>query len=560
MSYFVRWILVTAVFWGLRVSYFTQEFSLLGWDSDHGVMGLMADRWLEDGVFPIFYWGQEYLGPMSSWWAAIVQWWMNQLEVVQMVPGSSDAYSLSPLALSIGAAITVYLGVVIWELAIHRLWGPLTSLTMASLLSLGGAMLWPMSLRPLGHEGLVPLTGLLILTASHCYRDPSAHLQFFFGMALGWVAWIHHGGMLLAAPLALLIWNRHYQINKVLPRLPRLLLLPDIRSRTLRWTLLAIAVLLIARLLLGLAIDLWIGPFDTYIFGYKLRVHHGLKLAVETAKILVLFYAVIFLIGHGSLRSFLSDHKKPIGFLGAGFLFAYSPVLLGKIFSWYPSAYTFSPKLAPVSAWLDHLTMSWSYLFDLLSVNDSETWQLVLIAALFLISHFLVISKIAIQPSRLKVFSAIYLAMGLNFLMIFILGQFHNRYGLVLFIGILAHLAVWPQIVFKANKTKVFATIATLILVGTTLSYQVQESIGRLKGVAFPHDELALLNSATCEVYHANYWEVYRLDFLSNQSLRLVPWQSQDRSSTRSKFFHENYSLFCWFVQGRVLKNDPKAL
>ena len=59
-------------FVAIRIPLFTTGGLILGWNSDAALFGLMARAMSSGAEFPLFFWGQHYLGTVTSMLTAVV--------------------------------------------------------------------------------------------------------------------------------------------------------------------------------------------------------------------------------------------------------------------------------------------------------------------------------------------------------------------------------------------------------------------------------------------------------------------------------------------------------
>ncbi|HEV8432666.1 MAG TPA: hypothetical protein VGR95_04580, partial [Thermoanaerobaculia bacterium] len=65
-------VAVLAIYVALRLPLLASNTLPLGWNSDAAIFGLMAKSIFAGRGFPIFFWGQSYMGPLTSWVTVLV--------------------------------------------------------------------------------------------------------------------------------------------------------------------------------------------------------------------------------------------------------------------------------------------------------------------------------------------------------------------------------------------------------------------------------------------------------------------------------------------------------
>jgi Dolichyl-phosphate-mannose-protein mannosyltransferase len=205
-SSFRRWewpglALVAIVFVAIRAPLLTSPGLLLGWNSDAALFGLMA-RAMRDGVdVPIFFWGQFYLGTLTSLLTAGVA------EGLRME-------TIGPLALRIAASLEVFAALVFFWLGLRRAFGRGPAMLAAFWLAAGPSFLFHFTIAPIGAEQLFLIAAVLFWYALRS-RFETNFEWLVLGLICGAGMWLHQGILFLAAAvgLALLIerkvtWRR----------------------------------------------------------------------------------------------------------------------------------------------------------------------------------------------------------------------------------------------------------------------------------------------------------------------------------------------------------------
>lgn len=164
--------------------YVRSEALLLGWNSDTAIYGLMARAMVETRR-PIFlFWGQDYLGTLTSLWT---------------LAASSVTGSVGPLALRLGAFAQVAVALALLARVIANAWGKVAAVVAVVWLIAGPRWFFEMTYAPLSAEQMF-LTGALILW--YASRKPFTRLSQWFTLGMlggaGW--WAHRGSMFALIP------------------------------------------------------------------------------------------------------------------------------------------------------------------------------------------------------------------------------------------------------------------------------------------------------------------------------------------------------------------------
>lgn len=175
----------------IRLPLLTQPGLLLGWNSDAALFGLMAEA-IAAGDPPLFFWGQDYMAPLTSWFAA----------GVGVVLGDVD-----PLALRVGVAIEVFAALLFFHFALRRIVGPAAALLALLLLAAAPSFFFKMTYAPLGAEQYFFVGAIAFWYVARTRFTRLRHWLILGAMAgLGW--WIHRGAMFVIVPaLAVILYH-----------------------------------------------------------------------------------------------------------------------------------------------------------------------------------------------------------------------------------------------------------------------------------------------------------------------------------------------------------------
>ncbi len=169
-------------------------------ESDEAIVGLMA-RHILTGEFPVFYWGQHYMGTLEAFITAGLFFLMGS---------SSLVLKLSPL-LFFGAFVVAY-----YYLA-RRLTGRETSVLATALVGISPAFLTIWSLKSRGGYSALLLFGTLgLLLAVHILdrQEPAKGHYFLLGLVSGLAWWSHPLAAVYIVPIMIaLLWRRGITIG-----------------------------------------------------------------------------------------------------------------------------------------------------------------------------------------------------------------------------------------------------------------------------------------------------------------------------------------------------------
>lgn len=175
-----------AAFVIIRLPLYTQPGLILGWNSDAALFGLMARAMRTGRDFPIFFWGQHYLGTMTSTITA----------VIGMTTGE-----VGPLELRISSALEVAAGALFFWLGLRRAFGRAAADLSLLWLIAGPSFLFHFTIAPIGAEQLFLVAGLLFWYAIRTPFDRWSE-WFVIGLIAGCGTWIHQGILFLVPGIA----------------------------------------------------------------------------------------------------------------------------------------------------------------------------------------------------------------------------------------------------------------------------------------------------------------------------------------------------------------------
>jgi Dolichyl-phosphate-mannose-protein mannosyltransferase len=174
-------------FAAIRIPLYTHPGLILGWNSDAALFGLMARAMRSGADFPLFFWGQPYLGTLTSMLAALF---------------SEHA---GPLAVRMAAAVQVFAAILFFRAALKRTYGEAPANLAALWLIAGPAFLFHFTIA--AHSEQLFLIGAILFWYATRAPLTTARQWLALGVIAGLGMWIHQGVMFLIAGIgaALLI-------------------------------------------------------------------------------------------------------------------------------------------------------------------------------------------------------------------------------------------------------------------------------------------------------------------------------------------------------------------
>ena len=189
------------LFFLIRLPLFFEPAVRLGWHSDAAAFGLMG-RDMYEGRFHLFWWGQSYMGTLTSAFAALGGVILAPFGVTPPV---------GPLALRLGTAVEWSLMMFFYWFGMRAAFGPAVAAVTALLLATGPGWFFHSQLAPRGAEMLLLISGAIFALAVRGLERRRAWFVFGLLYGLGW--WMHQGvvfaigGVLLVLFLRSRLWE-----------------------------------------------------------------------------------------------------------------------------------------------------------------------------------------------------------------------------------------------------------------------------------------------------------------------------------------------------------------
>ncbi|MCU1246787.1 MAG: hypothetical protein JWN02_2697, partial [Acidobacteria bacterium] len=335
---------VALLFVAVRLPLLRGDGPLLGWNSDAAIFGLMAGAMRRGRELPLFFWGQSYMGPLTSYLGL----------AISLVRGGVD-----PLTIRLAAMLEVLGGIVFSWLTLRMLFDRAVAVTVAVWLALGPAFFFHFTIAPIGAEQAFFLGSLILWFASRClvrggfrFRD---WLVFGVLAGIGW--WINQSVVFVIAapPVAVVLASPFWRDLRAADVEPM--------PRTTRVLATILYAFLGLDLLLGLLSEL----------GLRLPALFLFDPVLEPALALAVLHVAVF-VGRSARRKRVVAEalRSPRGWLlplaafVAGALAGYAPVLVGGWLHAFPESYGLSVPAMPLASLPSHLAF----------IARSDFWQL----------------------------------------------------------------------------------------------------------------------------------------------------------------------------------------
>jgi hypothetical protein len=454
----------------------------LGWNSDSAIFGLMAKRMRDGTGFDVYFWGQNYLGTLTSALAALLR--RTLLDPLGFGPEAG------PLALRLSSMAQVAFGIAVSFLAFERLFGLAAALFAGAWLAVSPPFLVQLSAVPNSGPEMAFALGsiLLFLTADSLTRSPALldrpDARFVFGAVAGAGAWVNPAIAFVLVPCALVLL---------------------LRSR-------------------GYA-------------GFIERIHRGPSPGGAAPP--------------GTVRGAAVRGALPFA---AGAAVGYLPVWLGGLLGWYEPAYTFVTPYLPERGWLGRVgRFLTTDLRRLVGLEEGGTGAALFVIAFALVAFALfrhrrgLASLVLLAPSRpggLELVAAI-VAGGAWFFTLKERIPVQLRYLAPVLPAALALAGAASaesvrRIPRRVPRLAARGAASALALGGLLLVGRGAARAGRaILSAPDPRPLLGEIEARGYGVCHADYWVAYKLQFLSDERVRFVPYHSQDRNRHESARLRE---------------------
>jgi hypothetical protein len=519
----------------------------LGWNSDAAIFGLMAKAIFARRDFPIFFWGQSYMGPLTSWVSVLVALFTR---------------AVNPFALRVAAMLEGIGAIVFFWLGLRRAFDD-RSVAIAMLwVAIGPAFLMPFVIAPIGAEQMFFLSAVLFWFA---VRTMLAQRRdwFLFGILAGFGWWINQGVVfVIAATIVVMVakseWFSSLREAARLPgrqvaRLPipsrqpgnpatrqpaglpgrrvtRLAIPSRQPGNPATWQLHTSHWQLNTKYLLNaiqaiLLLDALLGALHEW------GVHvTGLFLFDPVAEPLVLA-AIVFVISKLPLP--MPPLRTTATFL-AGFAIGYAPVIVGAFTGAYAPKY--GPGIAMITA--RGLPMHVRGV-----IPDLVPFAIVLIPLVFWMwRRFAVAVPAGRAPAQSSSRSIAIFTIVIAFL--FYLGSARVHVGQSRYM-----VAALPMVyAFASEELGRWRRVgmAAAMLFALVLAVQRMQQVRDVEqarsegyGDFLPNQDprviLASIDRGGYRICYADYWLAYKLEWVSDGKVQFIPWHSYDRNIPESR-------------------------
>jgi hypothetical protein len=526
-------LLVAALFFLWHAPLLTEHSRIRGFNSDAAIIGLMGKKMLEGRGFDIFFWGQNYVGSLTSMLTAA---W-------GFVLGAAD-----PLALRLAAFSEAVVGLLLVGWALARVDGRAAVAAMV-MLAITPPVLLRMMITPLGAEmGYFMATALFAFVMQHLTAPPgrgwlsSRWGQFAFGVLTGLSWWMNQQVVFTLLAAAAVLTFRSQLARSTLQSL---------RTRQQRpvhglveaflWLTSWAGVALLAAFVL---LDVAGRPGLPFVFG---RFIDGVLL-IAVPQLLHLALAP------WSLREFTAEEKRELGAIvrgAAGFLVGYLPVWLGRYLGWYELSYVFGFNVNQPAEVVSQV----GGLYAAAAHWAGFTTGALGIAFAVVLSICLAFGLLQTR-SRARAFIALIPLANVAFFLL--TGGVKHHYfitsvGMLFGLAGLGAVALWDAHGAAARTFVAASALLAVLSIGVTAKAMHRD----VRDEPDPMPLLARVRANQCAVCYSDFWITYRYAFLDGEQRAWIPYHSQNRTRTASRAMQKLPGQRCLITNnGQVQKID----
>jgi hypothetical protein len=459
-----------------------------GFNSDAAIIALMGKKMVEGRGFDIFFWGQNYIGPLTSIFIA----------AFGLVRGAVD-----PLALRLGVMTEVLLGICLTGLALSRIDRRAAVVTMVAL-AITPPVILRMMITPLGAEMAFVMAAALL--AAFLVRSHPLLLGVLAG--LGW--WMNQQIVFTLLAIALILGFRSPAVLAFIPRPRALWRLEGVTGipQAFAWVFTRLGALL---LVLFVVFDLLHLDFVPFIFG-------------RATDALILLLVPLVLLYLRDWRNWTLPPLAPLALFAAGFAIGYAPVWLGRIFGWYGRTYVFGFRLNYPSEVMEQVRSFAAVAAHWIGVPPGILG--ILYAIVFCA---FVVAGVWNARTEARVLLALIPLANLAFYFLTAGGKPHY---LIASVGPLFGIAALGA--FDLWSRYRVPVLAGALIAAVSLGISAKLMHRDLLSEPDPLPLLAQVRAANCDVIYADFWIAYRYRFLDAEHGAWIPYLSQNRTRAES--------------------------
>jgi hypothetical protein len=196
---------ILAAFVLVRLPLLTRQASVRGWNGDISIFGLMAKKIRDGRGVDVYYWGQNYMGPLTPAVAAAIR-----RTVLDPAGFGADG---APIALRLAGMSQTAFGICFFVLGLTRLFGRTIAAAAGVWMALGPPFFVHLSVVPRGPEMAFAIGSVLFFLAAGVLTRPVSFLdrpagRFVFGLLAGFGWWMNQTVAFILLPAAVVLLVR----------------------------------------------------------------------------------------------------------------------------------------------------------------------------------------------------------------------------------------------------------------------------------------------------------------------------------------------------------------
>ncbi|MEA2463210.1 MAG: hypothetical protein QOJ98_957 [Acidobacteriota bacterium] len=511
-------VLIGALFFAWHSPLLSPEGRVRGFNSDAAIIALMGKKMLEGRGFDVFFWGQNYVGPLTS---------------IFIAGAGAMTGGVDPLALRLGTFLEVLAGILLTGLAVSRLDRRAAVAAMVAL-AITPPVILRMMVTPLGAEMAFVFASAL-LALFFWYPRPLA-----LGLLAGFSWWMNQQVVFTLIAGALVLAFRSPAMRRELLLLRerwafRTTPMPGV-VQAFAWLSTRIGLLL---LILFVAFDLLSIDVMPFIFG---RATDALLLLLVPFALPLVF---------GEWRRFSLPPLAPLARFALGFAIGYAPVWLGALLGWYERTYVFAFRMNYPSGVLEQLRS-----FPRVAAHWTGAAP-GLLGILYAIALCIFLGA-ALWKARASEGRVLLALIPLGNLAFYLLAEGAKPHYLIASVGMLFALAalgavdLWPH-----SRPLVAAGAVIAILSLATSARTMHHDVLREPD---PRPLLARVEAAGCQVCYTDFWLAYRYRLLDEERRAWIPYLSQNRTRAESRAMQQLPGQRCLVGPDGVVQPIPHDL
>lgn len=487
---------------------FSREYIISNLNSDNSIYALMAKDLIVDGKLNIFFYGQNYMGPLTSVMIAVSQLIINIIGIRHKVPYFNTDYIIDPLSLTIASSFLQIMGSLFICEAIRIKFGYKSALIILVSCLFGTSSVYAHNYLPNGPEMQLFCIGLLMFVFAKNYH------QILLGIALGFGWWMNQSIVFIALPLLIFIMKDDSKLENLKSELFRKETLVKNKS---------ILIVMLLIIILGV-ISNEVGYYEIKsIVNFKSR--SGTKAIILPILIYILYVFFKSFVKKNEIVQYLIKLVNKFKFFIIGCILSYFPVFIGVQLKWYEKSYTPKFELVKFSSIPNYIIkLIIDYYPNLFGFSF-----LTFLGSMFFIILLYILTQNTISLWRKKIENIdwkdlITIGIVVNILYVLLSFRSQTEYA-VRYSFFLIYFS--PLILYLSEKRWIKkVSIGLLAIYCISVANHISDI--RIKKQVFR--ELKNLKESGYKLCYANFWDAYRLEYLTDGNVQFIVHESQDRT------------------------------